>query len=316
MTYRFVDTLNAAGISAALVHRSSRFRCTWFDNDTRIVGARNVRFSKGDLLVLPEWYRSSIGRIAPGVPILVFNQNTYETFTNVKWLDNPIESVLSPDIVGVVVVSTDNLEYAKLCYPGMKIDRVKLGIDAKVFHASPEGKTKSIAFMPRKRLKELNQVLHILQTRGSLTGWTLRPIQGLSESQTAEVLSTSAIFLALNEREGFGLPPLEAMASGCIVIGFSGGVGLEYMREDLAFPIADGDIAKFVSTIESVLPRWDHDESLGLITSRALESVRRDFSRSDEQRDVVSVFGAAMDRVRDVEPRSRGMHVRFLKPPG
>jgi hypothetical protein len=316
VTYRFVDTLNAAGIRAAVVHRSARFRCTWFDNDTRVIGARKVIFEKGDLLVLPEWYRSSIPRFAPGVPNLVFNQNTYETFTNVSRNANSNEPVVSADTIGIVVVSDDNLKYANLCFPRISVERIKLGIDTNIFHEALEGKTKSIAFMPRKRLKELNQILHILQLRDSLEGWTPCPIQGLSETETARVLASSAVFLALNEREGFGLPPLEAMASGCAVVGFSGGVGREYMLEDCTIPISDGDVTAFVLALESILTRWGRDESLRVMTTQAVDVAKREFSRESERRDVVAVFGSAMDRVKDVEPRTRTINWRLLKPPG
>jgi glycosyltransferase involved in cell wall biosynthesis len=316
VTYRFVDTLNAAGISAVVVHRSAQLRCTWFDNTTRVVGAKDVVFDKGDLLVIPEWYRSSIPRIAPGVPNLVFNQNTYETFTGVPRNANSNDPVVSADTIGLVVVSEDNQKYANLCFPGMRVDRIKLGIDTNVFHEAPEGKTTSIAYMPRKRLKELNQILHILQLRESLKGWTLRPIQGLSETETAKVLASSAIFLALNEREGFGLPPLEAMASGCAVVGFSGGVGLEYMRVGCAIPITDGDVTAFVLALESILARWGRDDSLRLMTMQAVDLAKREFSRESEQCDVLSVFGDAMDRVKTVEPRTRSMNWRLLRSPG
>ena len=36
--YRHVDILNEAGIPAAVLHRRAGFRCTWFENHTRVVG--------------------------------------------------------------------------------------------------------------------------------------------------------------------------------------------------------------------------------------------------------------------------------------
>jgi hypothetical protein len=83
--YRFVGILNSAGIGAAVVHRSRRFRSTWFENETIVLGAKDVRFQKGALLIIPEWYRQLIPLLAGGVPHIIFNQNAYEMFSEVPY---------------------------------------------------------------------------------------------------------------------------------------------------------------------------------------------------------------------------------------
>lgn len=45
--------------------------------------------------------------------------------------------------------------------------------------------------------------------------------------------------VSLAQSEGFGLIPLEAMASGCCVLGFHGGGGLEYMRDGIDCAVVD-----------------------------------------------------------------------------
>jgi hypothetical protein len=314
--YRFVDTLNSSGRSAAVVHSSREFRCTWFDNQTRVVGARDVRLSKGDLVVIPEWYQSVIPLIAPGVAHVIFNQNAYETFTGLKVKPGESNSVVSDDTIGVVVVSEDNRKYVEMCFPTLQVQRVTLGIDTKLFAETIEGKTKSIAYMPRKRHKELNQILHILNQRQSLEGWELTPIEGLSEVETARVLSRAAIFLSLNEREGFGLPSLEAMASGCVVVGFHGGAGIEYMRPEATIPIADGEIRDFVVALESVLLRWGTDASLEDMSRNAVEIVRREYSQRSEDHDVVTVFGGALESVAELAPGQNSLNYDLLRARG
>jgi glycosyltransferase involved in cell wall biosynthesis len=51
----------------------------------------------------------------------------------------------------------------------------------------------------------------------------------LTEDQYAKELNTSKVFLATSSQEGMPTSTLEAMASGCIVIGFSGIGGNDYM---------------------------------------------------------------------------------------
>jgi glycosyl transferase family 1 len=66
-------------------------------------------------------------------------------------------------------------------------------------------KKRQIAFMPRK-LKADAAFISQVDQRGA---WVK--------------------FLSLSHKESFGLPPLEAMACGCIVAGFHGDGGREYM---------------------------------------------------------------------------------------
>ena len=66
-------------------------------------------------------------------------------------------------------------------------------------------------------------------------------------------MSESLIFLSLNYHEGFGMPPIEAMLSGCVVIGYAGQGGKEYFLPGFTRQIPDGEILDFVKRIEEVL---------------------------------------------------------------
>jgi hypothetical protein len=309
--YRFVDILNSADISAAVVHRSRTFRCTWFENETIVLGANEVQFRQGDLLVIPEWYRQLIPMLAPGVPHVIFNQNAYEMFSQVPYERGKIAGVTSADTTGIVGISEDNLRYLMLCFPNERIEAIRLSIDTELFQ--PRAKARVIAYMPRKRLKELNQILHLLENRNSLEGWELLPIIGVSEREVAQRLGRAAIFLALNEREGIAVPGLEALASGCVVVGFHGGSGQEYMTSDVAVPIADGEIASFVVALEGEMERWvKQDEAQLDMTRRAVVLVKNKYTRERERDDVIKVFGGALERVTKVNPGSHMLNSKLL----
>lgn len=309
--YRFVDILNAADIGAAVVHRSGNFRCTWFENETIVLGAKDVRFQKGDLLVIPEWYRQLIPLLASGVPHVIFNQNAYEMFSQVPYERGKVARITSADTVGIISISEDNLRYLTLCFPDERIDAIRLSIDTELFQ--PQAKSRTIAYMPRKRLKELNQLLHLLERRGSLDGWELLPIIGVPEVEVARRLGRAAIFLALNEREGIAVPGLEALASGCVVVGFHGGSGQEYMIPGVAVPVADGEIASFVVALEREMERWvQHDEEQLEMTRRGVELVKTKYTRERERDDVVDVFSKALDRVANTNPGSSSLNSKIL----
>ena len=83
-----------------------------------------------------------------------------------------------------------------------------------LFYFQP-AKKRQIALMPRKKDADMKQVLGLLRYRGKLDGFTAVEIHDKSEAETAEILRDSMIFLSFSELEGWGLPPMEAMACGC-----------------------------------------------------------------------------------------------------
>lgn len=108
-------------------------------------------------------------------------------------------------------------------------------IDASRFHRrSPlESKTVRVAWMPRKNKALAEQIMRITGTmdRGGKPRVEWVDIRDMTPGQVAETLASCHIFLATGFPEGFSLPPLEAMASGCLVVGFAGFGGWDYMRQ-------------------------------------------------------------------------------------
>ncbi|MFN7308417.1 MAG: glycosyltransferase, partial [Acetobacteraceae bacterium] len=55
-------------------------------------------------------------------------------------------------------------------------------------------------------------------------------IDSVPEPQVAAMMADSAVFLSLCHREALPLTPIEAMASGCTVVGYHGWGGLDYAQ--------------------------------------------------------------------------------------
>lgn len=254
--YRHVDTLNALGVPAAVVHTAAGFRCTWFDHDTRVLPSAEVPLRGCDVLVVPEWYGPGLGSLPAGPRIVIFNQRAYDTFTHIP-LDGtapgaPYAGV--PGLAGLLAVSTDNADYLRYAFPAGPVHVTRNVIDPAVFGpagGAVPGRARRIAYMPRRRPAELTEVLHLLRARGVLDGWELVPIDGRSERETADLMRGSAIFLSSSEREGFGLPPAEAMAAGCYVVGFTGLAGREFFDPVYCTPVPEGDVLAFARAVEA-----------------------------------------------------------------
>ncbi len=134
---------------------------------------------------------------------------------------------------------------------GKDADILRPGIDLELFHPSSDivqnpGKavkgTVRVAWMPRKNkgmARQIRQTVEgMMAVRGINTKISWIEIEDRTPKEVAEILRSSHLYLATGFPEGLALPPLEAMASGCLVAGFGGLGGFDYMRQAFAGPTA------------------------------------------------------------------------------
>lgn len=237
VAFRHVDILNRLGANAAILYPKGRSRPTWFENSTPMVTAETIRFHANDVLVVPEVYGPTMATIRDEIRVLVFNQGAYITFNHIDPEATrpgaPYSSLARFE--GIMTVSEDSAELLALACPEAQIDIARPVIDREIFHRDDRPRAQSISFIPTRRADELNQVLHILRSRG--ISWDVRPLRGLTETAVGEALRSTSIFLSLSDRDGFGLPPAEAMACGSYVVGYPGGGGKEFFDPAYSRPV-------------------------------------------------------------------------------
>lgn len=283
--YRHVDILNAAGRDAAVLHHSDGYACRWFEHSTRILGAPSVQLSSQDVLVVPEIYGPFLQELPREPRLVVFNQNAYLSFEHVR-----SRSAISYDVFdAALTVSEDSAEFLRFAFPGLEVSIVDYAIDPDVFRPTSEVPAKRLALMPRKRPEDARQILWLLGER--LCGWEVVPIENASESDTAALLRGSPLFLALGWREGFGLPPAEAMASGCYVVGFSGFGGRELFDPSFSKPVEDGDVLAAARELAELLSLYERQpgavREAGL---RAAGKVRERYSLGRQAEAVLAFY--------------------------
>ena len=287
--YQVADALNAGGIPAAVVHLTPGFRCSWFENATRIEYVDSLKLAANDVIVVPEEWIQFIPLLPPEIPKVVFNQNAYSVFSWGVEADTIKSIYRRPDVRRVVTVSNDNKAYLDYAIPGVDVVRMRYAIDFSLFHAG-EQKTRALAYMPRKRKQETIDVLALLRLRDALRGWEVIRIDGFDEAATAAALRRSSIFLSFSQREGLPLPPCEAMACGCLVIGYHGYGGRDF--GDNALWVTDGDVIQFAGKVEEVLSGWDQDHArFEQIGRRASEHIVQTHSTKNRDSDVLAAFG-------------------------
>ena len=121
--------------------------------------------------------------------------------------------------------------------------------------------------------------------------WEIVPVGGLHQDELAEVFGTAQIFISLSHREGLGLPPAEAMASGCYVIGFTGDGGREFMLSEVCSPVEYPNLITLVREVEKAATLWDTDRpTMERTTALARDFALTHFSDEHFRVSVVSTF--------------------------
>lgn len=318
--YRQVETLNKNGFEAYLLLKKRGKKENWFNNNVPIkyspylfkelkylykgkkinfskklvlsfLKTQSIEIEKDAILVFPEIYGPNIHKLAPENPKVIFNQNCYYTFGYFSIYENyEVNPYNHPKTLATIVASKDAERYLKYTFSDSEVFKMRLGIDNQVFNYS-ENKKKQICFMPRKLGDDVTQVISILKQRGTLKDWNLVAIDNKTEQEVAQIMKESAVFLSFNHKEGFGLPPAEAMACGCYVIGYSGQGGKEYLKPEFSNPIEDGNIIEFVQKIEEIIKIYEENPQ-EILNKGKLSShfILENYSLKNEINDTVSIW--------------------------
>jgi hypothetical protein len=295
--YRHADLLNAGGIRARILHHRPGFRVTWFENATPIVDLDSAVLGIGDLLVISELDVDLLPQVPFGVGYAIFNQNSHFT-----WRRSP-ETVSKyycnqSDLVATIAVSAHNREMLEYAFPGLEVQRVRLGIDQAQFYPGSETRDHAIGYMPRRGDVEAAQVLQILRSRGILDKWQLLPMEGLRHTEVADRMRKTRIFMAFTSQEGFGLPAAEAMACGNYVIGNHGFGGREFFRSDFSVAIESGDVLGFARAVESAVENEEANPGWCMERGRqAAEFIHSTYTVEAECLDVLKLYGKLLGHI-------------------
>jgi hypothetical protein len=260
--YRQVELLHQQGIEAHVLQEQPGFRPDWFSSQAPVLDLASYLGSgpsaERDLIVLPETWLTNVPGYLPGIPKVIFNQNAFYTFgLEGRCEADTLDLYQHPDIRGVVTVSEDSRALlVNGC--GIASDRCHVvinGIDPALFYA-PELKLRRIVFMGRKHADHLRKVTLMARMRPSLAPYSFRELPRLNHQEVALELREALLFLSCGHPEGFGLPLAEAIASGCLVVGYHGLGGRDFALPHI-HSVEFGDLLGFVNAIEAELARFE-----------------------------------------------------------
>jgi len=312
--HRQVEQLVALGWDAAVVGEKAGFRPAWFESKAPVLAYSDCRAS-GELasahtiLVLPETYLGIDLNDYYGVdlrhqPRVVFNQNVY--YSAMGAAPKPLEKLAdfydAPEVLQVLCVSEDSYTVLRDCW-GLTDGRLSRIINAVETRFRPDAdKQKRIHWLPRKNPNHCLALMLCLRRSPPehAVEWQAEALDQLTHSQMAERLNGASLFLSFGHPEGFGLPVAEAMASGCYVVGYSGGGGQELFRHGASESVAFGDWHGFHAAVQRALRRFaDEPQELQLQLSRQAEAIRHLYSAEQEQTSIA----VAWERIREAHRR-------------
>lgn len=209
-------------------------------------------FQPKDIIVIPEYYREAFQHFATQpCQRVIHTQGPFLTFRG-------FDSIEEMNGHGLLAgISCSQFGKQSMQEMGAALNwQVVTPFVHPLFHETRTLKRVQVAWMPNKRPKEAPVIRALFRQRHPefrAVEWV--PIIGLSRKACARVMAESAVFASLSHLEGLGLPPLEAMAAGCLVCGFTGHGGGDYATPENGLWVQEGDHAGFADAVAVALKR-------------------------------------------------------------
>ena len=121
------------------------------------------------------------------------------------------------------------------------------------------------------------------------------PLRELSEDEYARHLRETAVYITTNMQEGMNTSVLEAMACGCLVVGYSGIGGGVYMKGDglsqNCILVENGNVPALGEQLENVLRQLSADPAAyGRVIENGLQTARAYQNPDDEANSLRAVY--------------------------
>lgn len=278
--YRHVEILSRNGVEAYVMHQSRAFAINWFETDAKTIYLDDrPEFLPADTIVIPEvMTRLMIDLRASVAKRIVYALNWANIF---KYM--PIG--LNWPKLGIKEALAGSQYERHFIMESMGIDApvIASGTDSTLFSPSQE-KHLQIAYMPRKEWL----APAILGTfRSMCPEHCMVPfieIGNASHKEVAKCLTKAAIFLSATFPEGLARPPLEAMSSGCIVVGFNGRGAAEYMKDGYNCYVAeDGDILGAVHGLKRAVEEIQTGAAQSMAAAARATALRYDLATEEKR---------------------------------
>lgn len=246
--YWYVYSLREAGFDAHVVHQQSGFHLTWHGIEVPTLSlADSVDLRATDIVIFPESAANLMRQMAdkPSIKVVLALQWSPDYYSDLKpyehWGSFGIEAIFTP--------SREIARFLEWRMSGLPITVIPSYIDSSIYRSEPSLKQPLVTYMSRKT-NETEVLRAALQREDALRSqFSWQALGDLNEADYARYLQRSLVYLTPSAQEGLNVSVLEAMACGCLVVGYSGIGANEYV-------IANGDKQNYVAVENGNLPEF------------------------------------------------------------
>jgi len=274
-------------MNAYIVHTKRGFKIDWHGYAVPVLWLDDKpRFTSEDILVISEGMMP-IARQCRGLGYKC-------VFLPLNWAYiyacfAPDEDFRSYNVVGVLTPSFAIKRFVQWSM-GLESTVIEEFIDTARYRYSPDKKRNKIAYMARK--SKAGDVLARICRRKprSFAGYEWVRMTDLPEEHYAAELAAARIYIPTGAHEGANVSVLEAMSAGCIVIGFSGVGGRDFMlgegEHQNCVLIENEDLGALGAALEDVIRALaENPESFNRLINNAVATAARygDFETEGRQ---------------------------------
>lgn len=317
LLYDHVRIMNENGFNAVVLHQKKGFVPEWLGN--RIEGVPveyleddQLSLNMQDFFFVPEGFPNVMKMLQDqNVPCkkIVFCQNWYYILNAL----NPGQSWQNLGIGDCMSVSEFQTKYIQTVMPGMRCKNIVGSIDPEVFFP-PESDTEKepvVAFIPSRDggLKSSNVIKTFYMLFPHFRWIQFRQLGGMETEDFAAAMRTAAFYVHFDEYSSWGTAPIEAWRSGCLVAGWDGVGGVEYMRpvnsanqdQGNTWLAPNGDIIKLALLIGNMIETWITNEVPEAVRKNALIACEN-YTPEAERDSIINVHNEYReDRVKEIE---------------
>lgn len=291
--FDYVMRLNElAGKNIAAVLADSKYLKQWLPSAYQKVTIfpTTKKLSSFDTLVIPEVILEEAKRY------LNIKRKLLVVF-NWKYFENNIKSYSLKRLgySGIITNSQFSQKRLFVYAEGLPVWHVPHFINSNLFTPStPMSKRPkhSILIMNRKNTHHISGILEFLK---SFTH-TITIVNNIAPAKMPAQYANNQIFINLGYPEGFCRPAAEAMTSGCLVVGFTGGGGTDFMVNDVnTLTAEDGNQVQLIKQLNRALHMDDAEKET--FAKHAREMIVTRYAKHKQALGIALVFPKEIGKI-------------------
>jgi Glycosyl transferases group 1 len=246
--YRHAELLTEMGFDACVYQPEGP--PGWFETRAKVLKSL-TQPAPNDVLVFPEAINGPLVELArartPAKKVLYCQAQYYLLFNAI-----PPEDYRTLGFARVACQSEIAKGFLERVLQFDNVGVIPCFVDPALFR--PREKSMQIAAIPKKLPREaaaVHSVFRLKYPELRAVPWAI--LENATEREIAETFGRSTIVLSLPFLESFGLVPLEAMASGAIVVGFHGHGALEYATSDNGYWFPSDHIEETADALAQII---------------------------------------------------------------